>query len=97
MDNNELQQEILNYNKVKDLILDQLIQENLLDKDDAEEFSNRCQILVYKGSWFEKWFDKNLKPHGKNKEHYYMRIIEMSKKEDEIDKLLRRTTGDYEK
>ena len=91
----ELESEMENYNKVKDLVLDRLVEENLLDKDDADEFRNRCQVLVYKGKWFSKWFEKNLAPKGNKMEGYYMRIIDMCKKEDDLERLMRRTTGDY--
>lgn len=87
---------IMDYNKVKDLVLEKLVNEGLLEEEDAEEFSDRCQVLLYKGKWFSKWFDKNVKVESnefKLKESYYMRIIEMREKESEIDRLIRRTNG----
>lgn len=92
-----IESDMSNYQKVKELVLSKLVKEGLLDQDDANEFDERCQVLVYKGSWFSKWFDKNVridKPQDKN--GYFMRIIEMKEKEDEVDRLLRRTTGDYD-
>lgn len=85
-----------NYNKVKELILNKLVEEKLLDQDDANEFDERCQILVYKGKWFSKWFDKNIKSETNSPDTYYIRVIEMNNKEDEVDRLLRRTTGNYD-
>jgi hypothetical protein len=93
----ELEQDMSNYQKVKEIVLSKLVQEGLLEKDDADEFDERCQILVYKGTWFSKWFDKNQNvdnPQNKNK--YYMRIVELKEREDEVDKLMRRTSGDYD-
>jgi hypothetical protein len=93
----DLEQDMSNYQKVKELVLSKLVQEGLLEKDDADEFDERCQVLVYKGTWFSKWFDKNQNvdnPQNKNK--YYMRIIELKKKENEVDRLMRRTSGDYD-
>jgi hypothetical protein len=89
---------MLNYQKVKELVLQKLVAENLLDQDDADEFDERCQVLVYKGNWFSKWFDKNIKVNqpDADKKGYFMRIVEMKDKEDEVDKLLRRTTGNYD-
>jgi polyhydroxyalkanoate synthesis regulator phasin len=87
--------EMENYNKVKDLVLSKLVDEGLIDQDDANEFSDRCQVLVYKGKWFGKWFDKNMKTETNSKDSYYIRMIEMREKEDEVDRLLRRTTGNY--
>lgn len=85
-----------NYNKVKELILNKLVEEKLLDQDDANEFDERCQVLVYKGKWFSKWFDKNIKSETNSPDTYYIRVIEMNNKEDEVDRLLRRTTGNYD-
>jgi len=93
----KMEQDLSNYQKVKELVLRQLVKEGLLDEDDANEFDERCQVMIYKGTWFSKWFDKNVtvdKPKDKNA--YFMRIVELKDKEDSIDKLLRRTTGDYD-
>ena len=93
----ELEEDMSNYQKVKELVLNKLVNEGLLNKDDADEFDNRCQVLVYKGTWFSKWFDKNVNvDNSRNKKGYYMRIVELQEKEDELDKLLRRTTGNYD-
>lgn len=85
-----------NFNKVKDLVLAKLVDEGLLEQDDANEFTDRCQVLMYKGKWFSKWFEKNMKADGNSDDGYYLRIIEMRDKEDEVDRLLRRTTGNYD-
>jgi len=93
----DLTAEMENYNKVKELVVDKLVDEGLLEQDDANEFNDRCQVLLYKGKWFSKWFDKNMKSETNSPDTYYMRVIEMREREDEIGRLLRRTTGDYEK
>ena len=94
----ELENDMSNYQKVKELILQKLVSEDLLSQDDADEFGERCQVLVYKGTWFSKWFDKNVKidQPDANKKGYYMRIVELKEREDDVDKLLRRTTGNYD-
>lgn len=94
----ELEKDMSNYQKVKELVLDKLVAENLLSQDDADEFDERCQVLLYKGTWFSKWFEKNVKADQSdaNKKGYYMRIVELKEREDEVDKLLRRTTGNYD-
>jgi polyhydroxyalkanoate synthesis regulator phasin len=85
-----------NYNKVKELVLGKLVDDGLIDQDDANEFNDRCQVLVYKGKWFSKWFDKNMKSETNSPETFYMRVIEMREREDEVDRLLRKTTGNYD-
>ncbi len=94
----DLTAEMENYNKVKDIVLNKLVSEGLLDQYDSEEFSERCQVLTYKGKWFSKWFDKNVKSENSKADPngYYIRIIEMKEREDDVDKLLRRTTGNYD-
>ena len=94
----ELENDMKNYQKVKEIVLNKLVSDGLLDQDDADEFDERCQVLVYKGTWFSKWFDKNVKVEqpDANKKGYFMRIVEMREKEDEVDRLMRRTKGDYD-
>jgi hypothetical protein len=93
---NDLTVEMENYNKVKDLVLAKLVDEGLLDQDDADEFTDRCQVLLYRGKWFSKWFNKNIKTETHSPDTYYMKIIEMREREDEVDRLLRKTTGNYD-
>jgi hypothetical protein len=94
----DLTAEMENYNKVKDIVLNKLIEENLIDQSDAEEFRERCQVLVYKGKWFSNWFEKNVKTNqpDANANSYYIRMVELKEREDDVDKLLRRTTGNYD-
>jgi hypothetical protein len=91
----DLTAEMQNYNKVKEIVLNKLVTEGLLDGSDAEEFNERCQVLIYKGKWFSKWFDKNMKTEG-SPDGYYIRMVELKEREDDVDKLLRRTTGNYD-
>jgi hypothetical protein len=91
----DLTAEMQNYNKVKEIVLNKLVMEGLLDESDAEEFNERCQVLVYKGKWFSKWFDKNMKAES-SPDSYYIRMVELKEREDDVDKLLRRTTGNYD-
>ncbi len=93
---NDLTAEMENYNKVKELVVAKLVDEGLIDQDDANEFNDRCQVLLYKGKWFSKWFNKNMKSETNSPDTYYMRVIEMREREDEVDRLLRKTTGNYD-
>jgi len=95
----DLDGEFSNFNKVKDIVLNKLVQEGLIDRSDADEFSERCQVMVYKGKWFSKWFDRNIKAETKDnvdRNGYYIRMIELKEREDDVDRLLRRTTGNYD-
>ncbi len=94
----DLTAEMQNYNKVKDIVLNKLVEEGLLEQSDRDEFGERCQVLTYRGKWFSKWFDKNVKANDPtaNEDNYYIRIVELKEREDDVDKLLRRTTGNYD-
>lgn len=92
----DLTADIQNYNKVKDIVLNKLVSEGLLDQGDAQEFSERCHVLVYKGNWFTNWFKKNVSSKEGDEKNYYIRIVELQEKEDDVDRLLRRTTGNYD-
>ena len=48
-----LETDMSNYQKVKELILQKLVAEDLLSQDDADEFDERCQVLVYKGNFLK--------------------------------------------
>lgn len=87
-----LEEDMSNYNKVKDIVVRQLIKEGYMSDEEGYEFSERCQVMVYKGTWFSKWFDKNMK--DSKKEGWYIRIIEMSEKQTNLDDLIRRTANE---
>ena len=87
----DLENNMQNFNKVKDAVVRRLVDEGYISEDDAEEFCERVQVLVYKGTWFDKWFKKEkdtCDPQG-----YYFHLIEMNDKESDIDRLIRRTTN----
>jgi polyhydroxyalkanoate synthesis regulator phasin len=88
-----LENDIPNYNKVKDLVVQKMIEEGYISREEGEEFVERCQVLIYKGNWFSRWFDKNKKSEMNSKDNYYIRIIEMKEKQTSLDDLIRRTAN----
>ena len=89
-----LESDMSNYNKVKDLILKKIVDEGYMSEEESEEFSDRCQVLIYKGTWFSKWFDKNVKTQSNDKNSYYIRVVEMKEKQSSLDDLIRRTANE---
>lgn len=85
----QLEDDMANYNKVKNLIVSKIIEEGYMSEDEGLEFIERCQVMVYKGTWFSRWFEKNMKDH--KKEGWYFKIIEMHDKQTNIDDIIRRT------
>jgi polyhydroxyalkanoate synthesis regulator phasin len=90
----ELEQDMINYNKVKSLVVNQMVKEGYMSEEEGDEFKERCQILVYKGNWFSNWFNKNVKTDSNTKDGYYIRVIEMSDKQTSLDDLIRRTANE---
>jgi len=80
-----IEDEIITYNKVKDLVMRKICKEGYMTDDEAKEFNERNQVLVYKGNWFSGWFEKNVSQIEKDKEKYFMRIIEVNDKDFDLD------------
>lgn len=84
----ELENKMINYNIVKDIVVAQLIKEGYLSSEEGEEFMTRVQVLVYKGSWFKRWLNTF---KDRDADEYYIKCIEMKDKETNLDDLIRRT------
>jgi hypothetical protein len=80
-----LENDIINYNKVKDTVIGKIYREGYMTEKEANEFMERNQILVYKGNWFSGWFEKNVSQIEKDKEKYFMRIIEVNDKDFDLE------------
>ena len=72
----EMEQDIQNYNVVKELVINKLVDEGLMSQKDGEDFIERCQIIVVKNGWFKRWCSKFSKG---NENMYTVRILEMYK------------------
>jgi hypothetical protein len=72
----EMEQDIQNYNVVKELVINKLVDEGLMSQEDGEDFIDRCQIIVVKNGWFKRWCSKFSKG---NESMYTVRILEMYK------------------
>ena len=79
-----IEADIRNYNKVKDLVVQQICSEGYMTTDESEEFIERNQVIVYKGSWFSKWFKKNVSTEEKDKQTYYLRLVQMEQKNPDL-------------
>ena len=84
-----LEDNIQNFNKVKNLIIAKIVEEGYMSEEEGEEFVDRCQVMLYKGTWFTKWFEKHAKE--KDEKGWYFKIIEMHDKETNLDDIIRRT------
>jgi hypothetical protein len=80
-----LEDEIIIYNKVKDLVIGKIAREGYMTEREVDEFSQRNQVLLYKGTWFSDWFEKNVSTIKKEKESYYIRMIEVNDKDFDLE------------
>lgn len=85
----KLDDDMSNYNKVKNLIIAKLVSEGYMSEEEGEEFIDRCQVMVYKGAWFSKWFKKHMADC--KAEGWYIKVIDMHEKQTNIDDIIRRT------
>ncbi len=86
-----MEEDLANYNKVRDLIVQKIVDEGYMSSEEGLEFVERCQVMIYKGSWFKRWTDKQ---KHMDKDGYYMKVVEMKDKETNLDDLIRRTAQD---
>ena len=84
-----LEDNIQNFNKVKNLIVAKIVEEGYMSEEEGEEFVDRCQVMLYKGTWFTNWFKNNMQE--KDEKGWYFKIIEMHDKETNLDDIIRRT------
>jgi hypothetical protein len=64
------------FNNVKNTILHKLLEDNIITKDQFNEYNNKRQIIVFKRSWFKYWwkiFDST------SKDGYCFRYINFEK------------------
>lgn len=70
-----------NANKIKELVVGSLISQGLLTDEDGMDYVERFHVIIYKGSWFKRFFDKYVKNDGsKNINGYYYRVVELADK-----------------
>jgi hypothetical protein len=75
-----IESDIKNANKVKDIVVNSLIKEGLISEDDGMDYVERFQVLIYKGSWFKRFFDKYIKNDTNRIDGYFYRVVEMQDK-----------------
>ena len=70
-----------NANRIKELVVGSLVSQGLLTDEDAMDYVERFHVMIYKGSWFKRFFDKYIKNDGsKNINGYYYRVVELADK-----------------
>ena len=75
-----LEQDTQHANKVKDLVIGSLIRQGLMSQEDGMDYVERFQVIIYKGSWFERFFNKYIKNEANKMDGYFYRVVEMQDK-----------------
>ena len=69
-----------NANKIKDIVVSSLIKQGLISENDGMDYVERFQVLIYKGSWFKRLYDKYVKNDTNKMDGYFYRVVEMQDK-----------------
>jgi len=51
----EIQSYVENANHVKEITLNRLLVDNIINNEQAKEYAEKWQIMVIKKSWFKRW------------------------------------------
>lgn len=47
-----------NAQKVKNVVLDRMLQDKAITKKQWDHYSNNMQVIIIKNNWFMRWFEK---------------------------------------
>jgi hypothetical protein len=53
-----LEEDTLNANVVKELVIQKLYDNGVLDDEQAKAYVEKWQVIVYKPTWFKRWMEK---------------------------------------
>ena len=53
-----LEEDTLNANVVKELVIQKLYDNGVLDDEQAKAYIEKWQVIVYKPTWFKRWMEK---------------------------------------
>ena len=75
-----LEQDTKNANKIKELVVGSLIKQGLISEEDGMDYVERVNVMIYKGSWFERFFNKFVKSNKNSIDGYFYTVVEMAEK-----------------
>lgn len=62
----------INANKVKEIVLDRLFKDELIDADKHNEYKYSWQIIVVQCGWFKNWFNKFI---GESEDRFMFKLV----------------------
>jgi putative heme iron utilization protein len=51
----ELESNTKNANSVKEIVIATLLENGIINEEQASEYVNNWQVIIFKRSWFERW------------------------------------------
>lgn len=75
-----IETDTIHANKVKELVISSLIRQGLISEEDGMDYVERFQVVIFKGSWFKRFFDKYVKNGTNTMDGYFYRVVEMEYK-----------------
>ena len=64
----DMESHVKNANICKDIIIERLLKDGIIDQEVANDYMEKYQIVIVKKTWFKKWMDK----FSDNKEDFYV-------------------------
>lgn len=64
----DMKSHVKNANIGKDIIIERLLKDGIIDQEVANDYMEKYQIVIVKKTWFKKWMDK----FSDNKEDFYV-------------------------
>ena len=68
----EIDDNIKNANIVKEIILERMVFDNIIDSEQQKEYLEKWQVIIVKKSWFTSWVAKHTKG---DKNGYYFKFV----------------------
>jgi hypothetical protein len=53
-----IEEDTLNANVVKELVIQKLYDNGVIDDEQAKAYIEKWQVIVYKPTWFKRWMEK---------------------------------------
>ena len=61
----------VNANLVKDIVIQRLLDDGVITEEQANEYSEKWQMIVIKTNWFKRWMEK----FGMSKDSYQYKFV----------------------
>ncbi|MCK9430397.1 MAG: hypothetical protein M0R17_10385 [Candidatus Omnitrophica bacterium] len=70
----EMEADLTNVNSVKEVVLSRLLTDEIITSEQAQEYSEKWNVIIIKPSWFKRWKNK-FKPNSDDSYMYkYVRF-----------------------